>query len=701
MNPAEIKPPVAAPVAERRPHSVTRHGDTVIDNYDWLRDADWRSVMRDPAKLTPEIRAHLEAENAYTASIMDATKDLRIELVAEMRGRIAEDDSSVPQPHGPYEYYTRFETSAEYPIYARKERNGRNEEVLVHGPREAVGRSYYRIAGLAHSPDHVHAAIATDPDGSEECELRIREISTGRDLPDLIKRVNGDVAWANDGVTLFYTLLDDEHRPNRVYRHRLGDDPANDVLVYEEADNGFFVGIDKSESERFIFINSHSHSNTSEIWLIEADAPTKSPVLFAARETGHEYDLGHVGDKFFIRTNEGGAKDFKIMQTPVADFARGNWREVVAHKPGRLIRYMSVFADYLVRMERENALPSIVVRYLADGREKTLAFDEEAYELGLSRGYEFATDILRISYASMTTPERIYDIDLKTDVRTLRKEQRIPSGHDPAKYVTRRLWAVSHDGVRVPITLLHQKGLVLDGAAPMLLYGYGAYGSSMPASFGANRLSLVDRGFVYAIAHIRGGSELGQHWYETGKLELKTNTFRDFIACAEHLIAQGYTSKGKIVAEGRSAGGMLVGAVANMRPDLFRGIIAGVPFVDVLNTICDASLPLTPPEWVEWGNPIEDAATYARMKAYCPYTNVSAQSYPHVFAIAGLTDPRVTYWEPAKWVAKLRAIKTDDRLLMLHTVMEAGHGGASGRFARLEEVALSHAFAIMAAGLPD
>ena len=697
-KPARIPPPVAA----RRPFAVTRHGDTIVDDYNWLRDEDWRAVMRDPAKLTPEIRAYLEAENTYAATVMDGTTDLRAELVAEMRGRIAEDDASVPQPDGAYEYYSRFETGAEYPIYARRKRGGMgDEEILVHGPREATGRSYYRVTGLEHSPDHVYATVAIDPDGSEECELRVREIASGRDLPDLIRRVNGDVAWANDGRTFFYTLLDDEHRPNRVYRHRIGEDPANDVLVYEEHDDGFFVGIDKCESGRYIFISAHSHSNTTEIWLIDADAPDASPVVFAARETGHEYDLGHVGDRFFIRTNEGGAKDFKIMETPVADVARANWREVVAHKPGRLIRRIDVFRDYLVWMERENALPAIVVRRVADGRDETLSFDEEAYDLGIARGYEFATDILRITYASMTTPERVIDVNLRTGERTLRKEQRIPSGHDATAYVTRRLWAASHDGVRVPITLLHKRGLTLDGSAPMLLYGYGAYGSSMPASFGANRLSLVDRGFVYAIAHIRGGSELGQHWYEDGKLAYKTNTFHDFIACAEHLIGLGYTAKGRIVAEGRSAGGMLVGAIANMRPDLFRGIIAGVPFVDVLNTICDASLPLTPPEWVEWGNPIEDAEVYARMKAYCPYTNVGAHDYPHIFAIAGLTDPRVTYWEPAKWVAKLRATKTDDHILILHTVMEAGHGGASGRFARLDEVALSYAFAILVSELPD
>ena len=684
------------PMAARRPVTVTRHGETMTDDYAWLRDADWRAVMRDPARLTPEIRSYLEAENAYTAAALAGTRDLQAELVAEMRGRIAEEDSSVPHRHGAYEYYVRFETGGEYPIYARRPLPDGAEEIIVHGPSEAEGRSYYRIAACAHSPDHRYAAIAIDPDGSELCRVRIREIATGVDLADTLANAQGDLAWANDGETLFYTMLDAEHRPNRVYRHRLGGAQDRDALIYEEMDTGFYLGLDRSESGRFIQISAHSHSNTTEIRLIDADAPARDPVLVAVRETGHDYDLAHAGDRFFIRTNAGGAEDFKIMETPVDAVGRANWREVVAHKPGRFIRRVDIFRDYLVRLEREGGLPAIVVRKLSDNSETTLAFDEEAYDLGMSRGYEFATDILRISYASMTTPERTIDVDMKTGARTLRKEQRIPSGHDPARYVTRRLWATSTDGVRVPITLLHRRGLALDGHAPLLLYGYGSYGLPIPASFAASRLSLVDRGFVYAIAHIRGGSDLGQRWYLDGKLTKKMNTFRDFIAAAEHLIAEGYTAKGRIVAQGRSAGGLLMGAVANMRPDLFRAILAEVPFVDVLNTICDGSLPLTPPEWVEWGNPVEDEAAYRLMRSYCPYSNVAAQAYPHILAVAGLTDPRVTYWEPAKWVAKLRATRTDSNLLLLHTVMGAGHGGASGRFARLEEVALSFAFALFA-----
>lgn len=683
-------------MAERRPVTVTRHGETMTDDYGWLRDSDWRSVMRDPERLTPEIRAYLETENAYTAATLAGTRDLQAELVAEMRGRIAEEDSSVPHRHGAYEYYVRFETGGEYPIYARRSLPDGAEEVIVHGPSEAEGRSYYRIAACTHSPDHRYAAIAIDPDGSELCRVRIREIATGIDLPDALTNAQGDIAWANDGHTLFYTVLDAEHRPNRIYRHRLGEDQDRDGLIYEEMDTGFYLGLDRSESGRFIQIAAHSHSNTTEIRLIDADRPERDPVLVALRETGHDYDLVHAGDRFFIRTNADGAEDFKIMETPVDAVGRAHWREVVAHQPGRFVRRIDVFRDYLVRLEREGGLPSIVVRKLSDDSETKLAFDEEAYDLGLSRGFEFATDILRITYASMTTPERTIDIDMKTGSRTLRKEQRIPSGHDPEHYVTRRLWATSPDGVRVPITLLHKRGLVLDGSAPMLLYGYGSYGLPIPASFAASRLSLVDRGFVYAIAHIRGGSDLGQRWYLDGKLTNKMNTFRDFIAAAEHLIKEGYATQGRIVAQGRSAGGLLMGAVANMRPDLFRAILAEVPFVDVLNTICDASLPLTPPEWVEWGNPIEDEAAYCLIRSYCPYSNVTAQKYPHILAVAGLTDPRVTYWEPAKWVAKLRATKTDNNLLLLHTVMGAGHGGASGRFARLEEVALSFAFALLA-----
>jgi oligopeptidase B len=618
-----------------------------------------------------------------------------------MRGRIAERDDSVPTRDGDWLYFRRFVEGAEHPIYCRRPAAGGEDQVILDGPKEAAGRAYWRLANLEHAPDHKLVAIAVDNDGSEYCTVTFRNMMSGELLPDVLTNAQGDVAWANDGVTVFYTVLDEQHRPMRVYRHRIGEDPAKDTLVYEEKDIGFYLGLDWTEDRTFVLISGSSHSNTSETWLIDADKPESAPQVFNPREEGHDYDVHHGPGGFFILTNCDGAEDYKIMRTRDGATARTNWVDHLPYKAGRFIRRLGLFRDYLVRQERETALPALVVQNLSDGSETRLAFDEEAYDLGLMRGYEFATSLIRFSYSSMTTPERTFEQDMVTGARALLKEQHIPSGHDASAYVTRRLWATSYDGTKVPITLLHKKGITLGGQAPLFLYGYGSYGSPMPASFASSRLSLVDRGFIFAIAHVRGGNELGFHWYLDGKLTHKMNTFRDFIAAAEHLIAEGYARKGEIVAQGRSAGGMLMGAITNMRPDLFKAILAEVPFVDVLNTICDASLPLTPPEWAEWGNPIESEEDYATIRAYCPYSNVRPQNYPHVLAVGGLTDPRVTYWEPAKWVAKLRAANRADTRVLLHTVMEAGHGGAPGRFARLEELALSQAFALKMSGLID
>ena len=479
---------------------------------------------------------------------------------------------------------------------------------------------------------------------------------------------------------------------------QLGTAPDQDILVYEETDPGYFLGIDKTESGRFILIDAHDHADTSEVRLIDAHNPEAPPRLIAERRTGVTYDVADHGDQLVIRTNADGAVDFKIAAAPLANPAPSTWRELVPHRSGHLIRSMILFQYYLVRLERENALPRIVVRALADDTEHEISFDEEAYELYLVPGYEFATNNLRFSYSSPTTPQLVFDYDMATRERTLRKKQEIPSGHDPSKYVCRRVLASSHDGVKVPVTILHAKDTPIDGTAPLLLYGYGSYGYAMPAGYSPHVFSLVDRGMVYAIAHIRGGTEGGYQWYLDGKLKKKKNTFLDFIGAAEHLIAQKYTSAGNIVAQGRSAGGMLMGAVANMRPDLFCGILGEVPFVDVINTMCDETLPLTPPEWVEWGNPILDADAFHHMASYCPYTNISDRPYPNVLSTGGLTDPRVTYWEPAKWAAKLRHHNTGPNQILLWINMDAGHGGASGRFDRLAEIAMSYGFALMVTG---
>ncbi len=688
-----------APVAERRPVASERHGVRLVDDYAWLRDPHWREVMHDPAVLAPDIRAHLDAENAYTEAVLAPVESLRARLFEEMKGRIKEDDSTVPDRDGPYLYYTRFDTGRQHAIYCRRRaEEGAPEEVMLDGNREAEGKPFFRVSACEHSRDHARLAYTVDVKGSEFYTLRLRDLATGEDHDERIANLQGDVVWASDGRTLFYVALDEHHRPHSVYRHTVGDDPAGDMLVYDDPDPSFYLSIEQTESRRYLLIQAYGHSSTSEVRFVDLDAPHGAPILVAPRKTGILYDVSHHADRFLIRTNADGAIDFKIVETPVAAPGRANWREIVPHVPGRMIRSLMVFRDHMVRHDRVEGLPRIVVTRFADNASHEISFDEEAYNLGLEIGYEFDTRNLRFSYSSMTTPERIYDYDMETRARTLRKEQEIPSGHDPANYVTRRVFATSHDGKRVPISLLYAKGTRLDGSAPLLLYGYGSYGLAMGAWFTANRLSLVDRGFVVAVAHIRGGTELGYGWYLDGKLMKKKNTFFDFIACAEHLIAERFTSKGAIVAQGGSAGGMLMGVSANMRPDLFGGVIAEVPFVDVINTMCDATLPLTPPEWSEWGNPIESEEAFRYILSYSPYENVTAQDYPHILATTGLTDPRVTYWEPAKWIARLRATKTGTHHVMLRTNMEAGHGGASGRFDRLDEVALVYAFALWVAG---
>ena len=691
-------PDPKAPVAARKPVAATLHGIARSDDYAWLKDADWQRVMREPEILDSDIRTYLEAENAYTDAFLAPHEALREALYAEMRGRMKEDDSSVPAPDGDWAYYRRYVESGEHPLYCRAPRADEAAEVLLlDGNREAEGEAYFRIGDCEHSHDHRRLAYTLDLNGSERYRLFVRDIASGAVIDGPIEDAHGEVIWAADGETVFYTVLDENHRPYQVRRHRVGNAAEADPVVYEEADPGFFLRIGESENRRFVMISAHDHT-TSEVHLIEAAAPESEPRLVAARERGIEYDVALRGDRLYILTNADGATDFKIVTASLEAPGRAAWRDWLPHEAGTYVRAQLLFAGHHVRLERVGGLPRIVITDLETGEAHTVAFEEEAYDLSLLPGYEFETETLRFVYSSMTTPAQTFDYDMRTRARTLRKIQEVPSGHDPADYVTRRLTAVSHDGAEVPVSLLHRRTTPLDGTASLLLYGYGAYGHAIPAAFSTNRLSLVDRGFVYAIAHIRGGSDCGYGWYLDGKLDKKTNTFADFIAAAEHLIAARYTAKGRIAAHGGSAGGLLMGAVTNMRPDLFASIVAEVPFVDVLNTMCDANLPLTPPEWPEWGNPIEDEDAYRTIASYAPYENVAVKAYPAIFATAGLTDPRVTYWEPAKWVAKLRRLKTDDNPLLLHTNVEAGHGGASGRFRRLKEVAMAYAFVLAVAG---
>lgn len=688
----------APPVAPKRPVITTRHAVELVDDYAWLRAENWQDVMRDPSVLAPEIRDYLQAENAYTEAALASTAALQQTLFEEMKARLKPDDSSVPTPDGPFAYYSTFVSGGQYPRLCRQPRDGGAEQVLLDGNAEAADHAYWDLGAQTHSSDHRLLAYAVDDKGSELYTIRIRDLTTGQDLPDVLPDTRGEIVWANDSQTLFYIRLDEHHRPLSVYRHRLGTPASADALVFQEQDIGYYVSLNKTLSSKLIVIDVHDHQ-TSEVHLIDADDPLSAPVLVAARAIGHEYQVGHHGDHLIITTNSGGAEDFRICEAPVSAPGPETWTEIVPHKPGRLILDTAVFAGHLVRLEREDSLPRIVVRAFADGSEHEIAFAEEAYALGMSEGYEYETTTLRFTYSSMTTPAETYDYDMAERTRVLRKRQEVPSGHEPSRYVTRRLFAPAADGETVPVSLLYRSDTKLDGSAPLFLYGYGSYGISIPASFSTARLSLVDRGFIFAIAHVRGGKDKGYRWYKDGKHQKKLNTFTDFIAAGEHLARVGLTQRGRIVANGGSAGGMLMGVVANLAPDLFLGIIADVPFVDVLNTMLDKDLPLTPPEWPEWGNPIESANDFAIIRSYSPYDNVEAKAYPHIFAYGGLTDPRVTYWEPAKWIARLRALNTSDNLVLLKTNMEAGHGGASGRYERLREVALDYAFALEIAGL--
>jgi oligopeptidase B len=663
-----------------------------------LRAENWQQVMREPNLLPARIREHLEAENRYTQAVMADTGELQALLFNELKGRIKEDDTTAPAPDGPFAYYLGYVTGAQHPRYCRKNRLlTEPETVLIDGQQEAAAASgYFKLGAMSHSPDHRRVAWSCDRQGSEYFSIRVRDLASGRDLPETIENTTGDVVWSADSQSIFYVENDENHRPCRVWRHTLGA-ATGDRLVYQEREPQYFVGLGRTLSGAFVVISSSDYES-SEIRVLSTAIAEGEPQVIARREAKVEYEVDHHGDDFVILTNRE-AQDFKIAIAPTSRANPEEWRDLVPHIAGRLILSIECFKDYLVRLERQDGLPRIVVRHMASGEEHAIGFAEEAYSLGLGAALEHDTEILRFTYSSLTTPAKVFDYNMRTRQRRLVKEQEIPSGHDPSRYETRRIFAAAHDGEPVPISLLFAKGLKRDGSAPLWLYGYGSYGIAIPAAFNADWLSLADRGFVCAIAHIRGGKDRGDRWYRDGKGEKKLNTFKDFLAVAQHLCTERYTTRGRIIAHGGSAGGMLMGVVANLAPELFKALIAEVPFVDVLNTMLDDTLPLTPPEWQEWGNPIENRAIHDLIASYSPYDNVTRRDYPHILAIGGLTDPRVTYWEPAKWVARLRECKTNDTLLLLKTHMDAGHAGAPGRFDRLKDTAFIYAFALKVMGV--
>jgi oligopeptidase B len=688
-----------APVARKIPKTIEQLGRTRVDDYAWMKDDNWQKVLRDPSLIKADVKEHLTAENAYAKAMLASTEALQEKMFEEMKGRIKEDDASVPAKDGPFEYYTRFEKGAQHPIHARKPASragmdGGAEEILLDEEAESKGKAFYQVGAASHSPDHKLYAYAVDAQGSEVYLIHIKDLASGKVLESPVESTTGDFCFSPDSQWLYWTFRDDNGRPAKIYRRPTKGAAQDDVLIYDEPDEGFFIGVGVTASEKYVVI-SCGNQETSEALVIPAATPTAAPVVFQPREVGLRYEVEHWNDHWVVRTNADDAVDWKLVTCPETATGKANWKDWIAHQPGRLISGTMAFKSWFVRLEKVDALNQVVVTAI-DGQEHTIAFDEAAYALGLEGGYEYDTDTLRFVYNSMTTPRQWFDYDMASRQRTLRKTQEIPSGHDPAEYETRRLNAKASDGTDVPVFILMKKGTPLDGSAPLLLYGYGSYGIAMEPSFSIRNLSLVDRGWIWATACPRGGSEKGWGWFLDGKKDKKKNTFTDFIACAEHLHGAGYGAPANTVAYGGSAGGLLMGAISNMRPDLFAGIIAAVPFVDVVNTMSDTSLPLTPPEWPEWGNPLEDKAAYDYIASYSPYDNVTAKAYPAVLATGGLSDPRVTYWEPEKWAAKLRDHTTSDAPVLLKINMDAGHGGASGRFDFLKEIALDYAFAVWA-----
>ena len=677
-----LTPPVAAKQAKR----IEAQGDVRIDDYFWLRERD-----------NPAVRTYLEAENTYLNAVMAHTEPLQATLFQELRGRIQERDASVPEPIDDYFYYHRFEEGKQYPIFCRKQGSlDHAEEILLDQNEVAAGHDFCELGVYEISPNHQLLAFSVDYEGNERFVLQVKNLATGELLPDAIPETFYSVVWAADNATLFYNKQDASWRPYKVFRHCLGDNPTTDPLVMHETDDAFWLMIGKSKDQQYILLDLHS-STTKEVWFIPADQPTTAPTVIHPREHKLEYSIEHHSGHFLITTNWE-AENFRVMSAPVTTPGKANWHERIPYRPAVKVDAVEPFVNHLVIHEREAGLRQLRIVDLRTNTDHIVKSPEPAYTYGRHANPDFNSNRLRFTYTSMTTPNTIYDYNMDTQEREFKKQEPVLGGFDATQYETFRLHATARDGTLVPISLVRRKGTPTDQPLPMLLYGYGSYGSTNEPAFNASRISLLDRGMAFAIAHIRGGGEMGRHWYLQGKLLHKMNTFTDFVDCAQHLVDNGYTAPDRLTAMGRSAGGLLMGAVVNLRPDLFKAVIAGVPFVDVINTVLDPTIPLTVIEWEEWGNP-NKPDEYAYMRAYSPYDNLEAKAYPHILATAGFNDSRVQYWEPAKWVAKLRTLKTDNNRLLLKTNMGAGHSGASGRFDYLKETAFEYAFLLDALGL--
>ncbi len=682
-----------APIAYKQPEKLEKHGDIRIDNYFWMRLSDEQKNAPLKDAQTQKVIDYLEAENGYYETATEYTKNFQEALFQEMKGRIKEDDSSVPYKENGYFYITRYETGKQYPIYSRKKGNlEAKEEILFNVNKMAEGLEYYQLGGLSISEDNKYAIFATDNVGRRQYFLRIKNLETGEILKDIIDNTTGGAVWANDNKTIFYTKQNPTTlRSEKIYKHILGTSSKDDVEVFYEKDETFNTYVSKSKSNQFIIIGSYS-TVSSESRYLDANTPSGKFTLIQPRIRDLEYSVSHYKDHFYLLTNKDKAINFKLMRTPIKATSKENWTDVIPHRKETLLEDFSIFNDYLVLEERTNGLNKIRIKRWDNSADYYLPFDEETYSVGVYETPDFDTDIIRYSYNSFTTPSSVIDFNMKDKTKQIMKEQEVLGGKfKKENYISKRVWATARDGKKVPISLVYHKNTKLNKDTPLLQYGYGSYGATIPDGFSTTRLSLLDRGFVFALAHIRGGEYLGREWYEDGKMLRKKNTFTDFIDCSKYLIENNYTSAKHLYAMGGSAGGLLMGAIVNMNPELYHGVIAAVPFVDVISTMLDDSIPLTTGEYDEWGNP-NIKKYYDYMKSYSPYDQVISKKYPNMLVTTGFHDSQVQYWEPAKWVAKLRELKTDNNLLFLHTNMDAGHGGASGRFEALKETAKEYTF---------
>ena len=683
---------ITIPKLRKETNSIKIHNEDLPDNYAWIKQKNWQEVLKNPTKLNDEVANYLTEENAFVKEQLKEKEQLETEIFQELKGRIKDKDSSVPLKDGAYYYFSEYEEGSEYPSFKRTNSTD-VVETIFNAQKKSEGEKFFNLASVCHSHDHRFIAYNIDKNGSENYFLSVENLENKKILTKEIPQTTGEIIWDTDNKSIYYIGLDDNHRPNKIFKHLVGQDYQNDELIFEERDPAFFCSVSISQSKHYLLIRTGDHQ-TSEYYIKNLQQKNSSLQLFSSRIEKEEYEIDHSEGYFYILTNTDSCKNFKIMRCLETSYSRNNWSDFIAYQNDNLILDFIILKSWIVYLQRHEGLNQIIIHNVNTEQSHSIKFEEEAYDLSLFGQYEFDTDWIRFSFSSPITPKSIFDYNCSTKEKSLKKIQEIPSGFNSDLYSCKRFLCPGHDGAQIPLTVFHKKDLLLDGTNPLLLYGYGSYGITIPDSFSTNRFSLLDRGFVYAIAHVRGGREKGQEWYDDGKLLKKKNTFLDFISCAEFLCEKKYTAPKKIIAQGGSAGGLLMGYIANERPDLFLGIIAQVPFVDICNTMLDEDLPLTVTEIPEWGDLKNNKEAFNYIRSYSPYDNVKKQDYPHMLITGGVTDPRVTYWEMTKWAAKIRDYKTDNNLLLLKMNMDAGHSGASGRYDYLKEVALDYIFCL-------